>query len=170
MTLTLGLLGLALVLLPPARRRVPVAVGGSLPLALDLVAAALRAGQTVAAALEAAAPAAPLAQAGELRSVAVLLRLGAEPAEAWSGVGGAKLGELGRIAVRSGVSGARLAEACSQYAVRLRRAASADDEARAARAAVRCAAPLAACFLPSFVCLGVVPAVVGLATAALRGA
>lgn len=168
MNLAFGLLGLALVLLAPARNRAPTTAGGSLPLALDLVAAALRAGQTVPSALEAAAPAAPIAAAGELRSVAVLLRLGADPAEAWSAVAGAQVAELGRIAARSGVSGARLAEACGQYAMRLRRAASADDEARASRAAVRCAAPLAACFLPSFVCLGVVPAVVGLATAALR--
>jgi Flp pilus assembly protein TadB len=167
--LTLGLLGLGVLLLPGPRRLPPGSAAGSLPLALDLVAAALRAGQPFAGALEAAAPAAPAADAAQLRNVAALLRLGADPPEAWAAADGGRLSELSRIAARSSVSGARLADACAQYAVRLRRAAVAADEARAQRAGVLCAAPLAICFLPAFVCIGVVPTIAGLAESALHG-
>jgi hypothetical protein len=46
----------------------------------------------------------------------------------------------------------------------------AGDEARAAaeRAAVLIAGPLGLCYLPAFVCLGIVPVIAGLATDVLR--
>jgi len=179
MTPSLVLLGAALLVLPRATVRTGAPAGrprrrashgtGSLPLALDLVSATLRAGRSIAAALEAAAPAAPVTYAGQLAHVAALLRLGADPPEAWAGLGaGSPLAEVARVAGRSSVSGARLADAFAGCAVRLRRSDAAADEARAQRAGVLCALPLAVCFLPSFVCLGVAPTLFGLLAPALR--
>jgi Flp pilus assembly protein TadB len=171
MTLPYLLFGFALLLVPPRPRAPDTDAGGSLPLALDLIAAALRAGQPVANALEVAAGAAPRAAGAELRAVAALLRLGADPPEAWASTAPASaLGELRHIASRSSVSGARLADAFADFAARLRSAAVAADEAHAQRASVLCAAPLAACFLPAFACVGVIPTLVGLAGETLRAA
>jgi pilus assembly protein TadC len=50
----------------------------------------------------------------------------------------------------------------------LREQAAAAAEALAHRAGVLVLLPLALCFLPAFVCLGVLPTVVGLAVPALR--
>jgi tight adherence protein B len=49
----------------------------------------------------------------------------------------------------------------------LRESAHAEGQAAARRAGVRIVGPLTLCFLPAFVLLGVVPAVVGLLPAAL---
>jgi pilus assembly protein TadC len=142
-----------------------------LPLVLDLAAAALRAGQAVAAAFVVAAPAAPAALRAEIDRVVALLRAGAEASDAWAAVpASSQLGVVARVAGRSIVSGARLAHALEHAARELRRDSAARAEARAHRAGVLAAGPLALCFLPSFVCLGIVPAVVGLAGPALRGA
>jgi pilus assembly protein TadC len=51
----------------------------------------------------------------------------------------------------------------------LRSEADAVATARAERAAVMVAGPLGLCFLPAFVCLGVLPVVVGLADGMLPG-
>ena len=171
MTVRFLLLGLALLLLPSAAPRRAALATGSVPLTLDLVAASLRAGQPVPHALDAAADAAPEPQRAELRAVAALLRLGADPPEAWAAVGtSSTLCELRLIAARSSVSGARLAEAFADHAARLRTAAAAVDEARAQRAAVLCAGPLAVCFLPAFACIGVIPTLIGLAAETLHAA
>jgi pilus assembly protein TadC len=42
------------------------------------------------------------------------------------------------------------------------------DLGRAHRAGVQVLGPLGACFLPAFLCLGIVPAVVGIAATAVR--
>ena len=64
---------------------------------------------------------------------------------------------------RSASSGARLAGALEQVAAELRSAARHDALARAQRAGSFAVAPLGLCFLPAFVCLGIVPVVAGLA-------
>jgi hypothetical protein len=56
-----------------------------------------------------------------------------------------------------------LAGAVADLAADLRARAADEAEARAQRAAVLVAGPLALCFLPAFLCLGVVPVVLGLA-------
>lgn len=135
-----------------------------LPLALDLAAAALRSGRPLADALALAAPAAGPHTALALDRVAALTRLGADPAQAWSAVPrDGPLGEVARVAIRSAASGLRLASGFERLAGELRAERSAAAAVRAHRAAVSSMAPLAACFLPSFVCLGVVPVVVGVA-------
>jgi Flp pilus assembly protein TadB len=139
----------------------------ALPLALDLIAAALRSGRPLPDALARAAPAAADVARSLLR-VAGLLRLGADPAQAWSAIPRASpLAAVAGVAVRSAASGIRLAAAFERLAVDLRAERSAAATARAHRAGVVAMAPLAACFLPSFVCLGVVPVVVGIARTAV---
>lgn len=140
----------------------------SLPLVLDLVAAVLRAGRPLSDAVMQAAPAADPATAESLERVAALLGLGADPEQAWSVVArDGPLAGLAAVAVRSASSGIRLAGAFERLAGELRSERLAWAAARANRAGVLALAPLAACFLPSFVCLGVVPVVVGLARGAL---
>jgi Flp pilus assembly protein TadB len=171
------LLALATLLAPALPRsagdRCPAGLGGgrgSTALLLDLAAAALRSGKPVAAALELSLAAAAPPVAAALGEVVGLIRLGADPVDAWSGMPrDGPLGEVRRAAVRSASSGLRLAAAFERLAGDLRAQAAALATARAHRAGVAALGPLAACFLPSFVCLGIVPVVVGVARAALAG-
>jgi Flp pilus assembly protein TadB len=134
----------------------------TLPLVLDLVAAGLRAGRPVPDCLELAASAAGFRTAGALTEVSALLRLGAEPVDAWQAVAGEPaLAPVAAAARRSATSGIRLAAGFEATANDLRAASRAAALARAQRAGVWAAAPLGVCFLPAFVCLGVAPVVIG---------
>ena len=144
--------------------------GASLALTLDLVAVALHSGQSLAVALTVAAPSADRESALRLDEVGGLLRLGAEPAQAWRAVQhDPLLAPVAAAAVRSADSGVRLATAFEQLAADVRAELRTVAEARAHRVGVLVAAPLGLCFLPAFVCLGIVPIVVGVAGAALSG-
>ncbi|MDT4946717.1 MAG: hypothetical protein QOH14_3450 [Pseudonocardiales bacterium] len=159
-----------------AARHRPRAPDTELPLTLDLIAAALRGGKPVPDALLLAAPAhgaAPGKDAAPghgaapdiLGQVAGLLRLGADPAEAWRiAAADPQLADLAHVARRSSTSGIRLAGALELLAVDLRADLRASAEARAQRAGVLAMAPLGLCFLPAFVCLGVTPVIVGIAS------
>lgn len=150
------------------RRPAPQAPNRDLAVTLDLCAAALRAGRTPADALSAALPVAEPATAAALGRVAGLLRLGADPVRAWAVLDPhGPLGPLAATAARSAVSGIRSALAFERLADEIRADCAAAAGARAQRAGVLAIAPLAACFLPSFVCLGIVPVVVGVAESAL---
>jgi pilus assembly protein TadC len=98
----------------------------------------------------------------ELLQVAAMHRLGADAAHAWSGAP-AVLAPLGRTVARAGRSGSSVGAALRALAADLRAAQRAREEAAVHRAGVWVLAPLGACFLPAFVCLGVVPLVLGLA-------
>jgi Flp pilus assembly protein TadB len=141
-----------------------------LALALDLTAAGLRSGRPLSAALALAAPAVASPVADLLTRAAALDRLGAPPDEVWSGLPrDGPLGELVRVATRSAASGLKLATGLERLAAELRAERTAAAAVRAHRAAVWAVAPLAACFLPSFVCLGVIPVVVGVARQVVGG-
>jgi Flp pilus assembly protein TadB len=143
----------------------------ALALTLDLVAVALRAGQPPSEALILAAPAADGDCGERLARVGGLLRLGADPAEAWRAAGDVGVLEpVAVAAIRSASSGVRLAAEFEQLAREVRAQLRSVAQARAARSGVLVAAPLGLCFLPSFVCLGIVPTVVGIAGAVLSGA
>jgi pilus assembly protein TadC len=116
------------------------------------------------------APSAPPRLAEILRRAADLLMLGADPATAWSAptrlAGGsidAQIDALLRLARRSASSGAALADGVAELAAQCRHDAAHAADATAERAAVLIAGPLGLCFLPAFVCLGIVPVVAGLA-------
>lgn len=141
--------------------------------ALDLFAACLRAGLPTAAAASAVAPSAPEPVATVLRRAADLLALGADPAAAWdqasAGVSDEAVAALARMARRSARSGASLAVAISELAVQRRADVEDAAAARAERAGVLISGPLGLCFLPAFLCLGIVPVVIGLAGHVLNG-
>jgi pilus assembly protein TadC len=125
--------------------------------AWDLLAACLRAGLPVPTAIAAVG-------IEELSQVADLLRLGADPVTAWAkALDDPATSALARAARRTARSGAALAQQAAELAERTRADAVDQAEARAQRAAVAVAAPLALCFLPAFLCLGVLPVVLGLA-------
>lgn len=140
---------------------------------LDLLAACLRAGLPVAAAARAVEPAAPAAFGAALRRAADLLALGADPPVVWRRVAGASgsadVEALARLAGRSARSGVALAGAVAELAGQCRDGAADAAAARAERAGVLIGGPLGLCFLPAFVCLGIVPVVIGLATRVLGG-
>lgn len=133
-----------------------------LPSACDLLAVCLSAGIPVAGALGAVAEATPSPLGLRLADVAALYRLGAEPRRAWADAP-PPLARLGRVLVRAGESGASVVPALQSLAGDLRAAARAATEAGVRRAGVWILAPLGLCFLPAFVCLGVVPLVLGVA-------
>ncbi|MCX4093627.1 type II secretion system F family protein [Nocardia sp. alder85J] len=140
---------------------------------LDLLAACLRSGLPVAAAARAVAGAAGGPLASPLRRAADLLALGADPVAAWERAAADarsdELRTLARLIRRSARSGAALAEAVAEVAQGCRAAATDAATARAARAGTLVAGPLGLCFLPAFVCLGIVPVVIGLADRVLGG-
>ena len=133
-----------------------------LPVACDLLGVCLAAGMPVAGALHAVGSATPPPLGSELRGVAALYRMGADPRGAWADVS-PELTGLGRLLVRAGESGSTVVPALRTLAADGRAAARAATEAAVGRAGVWVLAPLGLCFLPAFVCLGVVPLVLGIA-------
>jgi len=150
---------------PSARGPDPLAVASS----LDVLAVCLAAGMAVSTAAAAIAPSAPPKLARVLRRAADLLGLGADPAVAWSTASDpaatvdAQTDALLRLARRSASSGAALADGVAELADQSRDDAAHAATAAAERAGVLIAGPLGLCFLPAFVCLGIVPVVAGLA-------
>jgi pilus assembly protein TadC len=144
----------------------PLAVASS----LDVLAACLEAGMAVSTAAAATAASAPPKLARALRRVADLLALGADPTVAWSispdtgtSTVDMQTDALLRLARRSASSGAALAGGVAELADQSRHDAAHTAAAAAERAGVLIAGPLGLCFLPAFVCLGLVPVVAGLA-------
>jgi len=70
--------------------------------------------------------------------------------------------------VRAGESGSAVGPALRALAAELRSESAGRAQARVQRAGVWVLAPLGACFLPAFLCLGVVPLVLGIAGAVFR--
>ncbi len=117
------------------------------------------------------ADSAPPGFAAALRRGADRLALGADPADAWDGGAGDDelLDDFARAARRSAKSGAPLSDTVAELAVRYRAEAEDRIAADIERAGVLVAGPLGLCFLPAFVCLGIVPVVIGLARDVLGG-
>ena len=164
----LGLAGLAYFGIPVALSRLePAAVRrrserivADLPLAVDLLAACLRAGRPPQAAVGTVSRAlsGPLAEL--LAEVEHRLNLGTDPIDAWSGVlaepACASLARAVQRALRSGTPLARTLEHLAGDA-RLARRWSAEEQARTIE--TTSVLPLGICFLPAFILLGVVPTI-----------
>ena len=118
---------------------------------------------TAAAATAAYAP----ARLGALlRRASDMLAMGADPDTAWQAREGDEpdgCEALGRLARRSASSGSALAQGIAELAEQSRLDACHTATAAAERAGVLIAGPLGLCFLPAFICLGIVPVVAGLA-------
>jgi pilus assembly protein TadC len=156
---------------PRAHGPDPLAVASS----LDVLAVCLAAGMAVSNAAAATAASAPPKLASVLRRAADLLALGSDPGTAWSAPPGmaadpidTQIDSLLRLARRSASSGAALADGVAELADQVRHDATHAATYAAERAGVFIAGPLGLCFLPAFVCLGIVPVVAGLAGDVLR--
>lgn len=154
---------------PASARRLRERRTAQLPTVLDLVAAGLRAGRPLVSALEVVVEALPGPLADDLTLVAALSRLGASTAAAWGDhLADPVLAPVARSVIRSAESGSRLAVAFETLASELRSAAADTAEARARRVGVFAMAPLGLCFLPAFLCVGIVPTVLALMTEMLH--
>jgi hypothetical protein len=143
----------------------------SVAFVVDLLAGVLAAGSPPELAIERVAAAVAEHGSTSLRRaveplgrVGRLLRLGSEPAVAWASLdpvpGYRPVADSGR---RCAASGARLAGALAAAADDLRARHQAEALARAERVGVWSLLPLGLCFLPAFVCLGVLPVILGVA-------
>lgn len=144
------------------RRRDPFATAS----ALDVLAVCLSSGMAVPTAAAASADYAPATLGAQLRRAADLLALGADPDMAWRAQDPSVedgYEALARLARRSASSGSALATGVAELAEQSRQEAGHAAVAAAERAGVLIAGPLGLCFLPAFVCLGIVPVVAGLA-------
>ncbi|MFB9906233.1 type II secretion system F family protein [Allokutzneria oryzae] len=142
------------------------------PLALaaawDVLAACLSSGMPVPTAVRVVAERLPGSARTALAETAELLALGADPVAAWQpALAVPETARLARAARGTARSGSALAQLVRELATTLRATAADRAEALAQRAAVLVAAPLGLCFLPAFLCLGVVPVVAGLANGLL---
>lgn len=136
----------------------------------DLLAACLASGAPVPTAVEAVATAVGPPAADPLRGWVAAVALGADQAQSWRGLAAEPaLAPLALAAARSADSGAPLADLLPGVAADLRRRSRSRAENAARAAGVAAVAPLAACFLPAFLLLGVVPVVAALASHLLTG-
>ncbi|MEP6760860.1 MAG: type II secretion system F family protein [Sporichthyaceae bacterium] len=153
-----------------ATRRQAEAVAAELPSAADLLATCLSSGAPPVDALQTVAEATLGPLADRLRRVAGSLRLGAKAADAWGPISRSDpLAPLARALVRSDTTGAPIADTLIAVADDQRRVARWTAEAAARRAGVLAVGPLAVCFLPAFVLIGVVPVIVAVAGDVLDG-
>ncbi|WP_078281816.1 type II secretion system F family protein [Mycobacteroides franklinii] len=161
----------------PAPRDRDITEKGLLGMAfsLDMLSVCLRSGMPVATAALVVASSAPLQLARILNRAGEMLALGAPASAAWTDTGTPddpgyeQRQALTRLARRSADSGAMMADGIASLAVQCRRDALDSAVATAERAGVLIGAPLGLCFLPSFVCLGIVPVVMGLARDVFSG-
>jgi Flp pilus assembly protein TadB len=138
------------------------------PLLADLVGAILASGAPMRVALVAAGEAIGEPSAGAIRPVVAAIDLGADPATAWGAVSGvAALDPIAAAVIRSAESGAPTSTVLARIAEDMRRDRHSAVEVAARAAGVRAVAPLAACFLPAFLLMGVVPVVASLAAGLL---
>jgi pilus assembly protein TadC len=133
-----------------------------LPVACDLLAVCLAAGTPVGAALTSVAAAVTGPAGDHLTRVGGLYAVGASPRRAWEGTP-PPVDALARALVRAGESGSAVVPALQGLAADLRAADRSRTEAAVRSAGVWVLAPLGLCFLPAFLCLGVVPLVLGIA-------
>ncbi|RLU85919.1 type II secretion protein F [Streptomyces griseocarneus] len=151
----------------------PVSAGEvdrQLPLAADLMAACLAAGAGPREAAEAvgASLGGPLGKG--LAQAAAEVRLGGDPAAAWSRLGDLPRARLlARCLERAQATGVPAVEPMSRLAGRWRAERNRTAGIRARRAGVLVTAPLGLCFLPAFLTVGVVPVVIGLASELMKG-
>jgi len=144
-------------------------VGRDLPIALDLLACVLHAGQppSSASAVVGAAIGGPVGAA--LNSVARACVLGASAQIAWEPIGRlAGASATAHSMARAAHSGTALAEELGRGADHLRAAREAAAEAKVRRVGVLVVLPLGLCFLPAFICVGVLPLVAGVAGTVLH--
>jgi len=143
-------------------RRARLADKADLPYALDLIRLGVGAGQPLRTALATAAEVMGGRVATTLDRVARGVAVGLSDAEAWQALSDDPAWrDIARDIARAADWGVRLTDVLDQHAAQLRRQVKADRLAAAKAVGVKAVAPLGLCYLPAFVCLGVVPVIVG---------
>lgn len=156
---------------PAARRRRREHLERQAPLVAELLAATLASGASVRESVNAVADAVGDPGRAALQPVVAALDLGASAADAWGlAVDERAFAAIAESVVRATATGAPLSSSLVAVADDLRRDQKRVVDIAARSAGVRAVAPLAACFLPAFLLLGVVPVVVSLASAVLAPA
>lgn len=135
-------------------------------LMMDLMASMLAAGASLERGLEVLARSSSPPVSAALTAVKTALDLGASWEVAWAAAAGPPsgnaVGELGHALRFAGTTGAPSAAVVSAHAAQFRRRRNRETEQRTAALGVRLVVPLGLCSLPAFVCLGVIPILVGL--------
>lgn len=133
-----------------------------LPLAIDLMVAALGAGRPQALVLDlvGAAQGGPLGD--ELSRIGRRLQTSSDPISVWADLrDDPVMAPVARAFARSSRSGASVSRVLARTAQELRREQRARTQEIARSVAVKTAAPLGLCFLPAFVVVGIVPMIIG---------
>ncbi len=145
-----------------ADRRRRLVVEHELPHVVDLLSSLLVSGAAPEEALDRVCRVVHPVAGAELRPWVERLRLGADPLTVWGELADhPRLGRLGAALHRATTSGAPVADALARLGADLRAGGRAGTLERVRQVEVRATAPLAACLLPAFVLLGVVPLVAG---------
>ncbi|MEV6287279.1 type II secretion system F family protein [Kribbella sp. NPDC051770] len=145
---------------PAATRKRNARLSADLPMAVDLLAACLRAGRPPQAAIATVSQAIDGPLSTLLTELEHRLALGTDPIEAWEPLRQDPIcAPFARAVQRALRSGAPLATTLESQAKDLRNARHWKAEAQARSVETRAVLPLGLCFLPAFVLLGVVPTV-----------
>lgn len=146
----------------PLRGR-DAAIARALPAVCTLLAVCVEAGLPLRNAVGAVAEAAQGPPAEALRRWAAAVQLGVPEDDAWSELGERHpaMAGLARELRHASGTGVALAPVLRQHAREARAGWHAAAQARARRAGVNTVLPLAVCFLPAFLLVGVVPVVGG---------
>lgn len=145
---------------PPASQKLRERRVQDLPEALDLLAACLAAGLPLRRAVREVAAVVSGPIRDDLVLVISLVDVGVGERQAWSVIADrAGWAGIGRDIARAAEAGTGLRGVLERYAERARRNAQAARQQRARTLGVRSVWPLMLCFLPAFVCLGIVPTV-----------
>ncbi len=146
----------------PSATRAREEIARDLPVAVDLLAACALVGRPPEQSLAVVARAVGGAVGARLDVVTARLALGADPQVEWRRVmTDPQLAPLARTMLRTLESGAPLVDGLTRLAADRRRERRASVQARARTVGVKAAGPLAVCFLPAFMLIGVVPTIAG---------
>ena len=145
------------------RRKTDRDVVRELPETLDLLAVCLEAGAPMTNAIATVAAVSQPATAAILHGIDAQLQVGRDPQDAWGSLADhPDWGPPARDAARSARSGTSLVECLRVHADEARRRRREQETKQARSVGVKSVQPLALCFLPAFVLIGVVPLVASL--------
>ncbi len=146
----------------PGAARAREEISRDLPLAADLLAACASVGRPVDDSLHLVSRAVGGTLGERLDSLTSRLALGAEPLNEWRRIAAdPHMSSLARTMLRTLESGAPVVDGLTRLAQDRRRERRTETQLRARNVGVKAAAPLAACFLPAFMLIGVVPTIAG---------
>lgn len=139
-------------------------LSGQAPVVADLLATAIAAGATIGEAMVVVTEAVDEPIRSRLRTVVNAIDMGADHHSAWvEWLDEPALAPIAQAIIRSQHSGSPVSVVLDAAAADMRHSYRAEVEARARAAGVRVVAPLALCYLPAYLLVGVVPVVAGFA-------